>query len=119
MAFSLGNRSGWNRLWLVVTALWLCNVLWSSLTNIPSRDDIERSYQYELSRLTPQSSDLHRQVVEDGYKYSLEGYPQKVMFYWIRNGIAALLPFVLYGLIWLAVKVGSWIIRGFTTPNPS
>lgn len=133
MTLNILSKTGWNRLWLVLTIPWICIILWQAATRIPSIDDIERSYRLDLERLSPEAvaernsryathkelqitaEDILRrkQEAESDYKQAIQAFPSRLHSYWLIQGVLLSLPFLLYGALWAGVRIALWVVSGF------
>lgn len=141
MAFSLRNRSGWNRLWIVLAVLWWGCIAIAYLEDYPRRAELDRKYEYDLEQVTrPESQSLssilgvtdtsddprppsqalidkRRYEAMSAYAHAIDQLPHRQHQFLLQAGVAALAPFAVYAILYLLVGIVLWIIRGFRQPS--
>lgn len=135
MAFSLGKRAGWNRLWLVLSVLWWVFIAVATAANVPNEADIERDYQRRLEQasttpvypdgpITRETFGKHRPPTEfeisvrkgEAHMWQarqMDELPARKRDHVVQAVLASLVPLALYAVLFVLVLVIRWISRGF------
>lgn len=125
MAFNIGSRSGWNRLWVVATILWWAFMAVMVTDGYPTKAKLEYEYEWKISHrdifgggnLTPTQLNARRMEATNWYTNELRELPDNQRRYLINAAPYTLLPFGVYLFCLLLVIVVKWVIRGFRTPE--
>lgn len=142
MAFNIRSRSGWFRVWVLLSLLWGAFVVTTTIKQMPTEASLEAQLQRDLAGI---KRDLERKPTQfDKTLFERDGVPLPRALTLVeaayresqlrkehakalsslgaersnmtREGVLLwIVPsLVVYALAWLLVLVFSWIFRGFT-----